>query len=86
MKGLEFHAVAVIRVADGIVPAPNALIEATGDPVARAQDLQGNWGPLFIALAHTRDHLLAVILKYRKAPDGLPSMALSTSGAMYKRG
>jgi superfamily I DNA/RNA helicase len=57
VKGLEFQAVAVIGVADGIVPAPNALTEAAGDPVARAQDLQRERCLLFVALTRARDHL-----------------------------
>jgi superfamily I DNA/RNA helicase len=57
MKGLEFQAVAVIGVADGIVPAPNALTEAAGDPVAHAQDLQRERCLLFVALTRARDHL-----------------------------
>ena len=35
MKGLEFQAVAVIGVADGIVPAPAAVTPAETDPLAR---------------------------------------------------
>jgi superfamily I DNA/RNA helicase len=57
MKGLEFQAVAVIGVADGIVPAPNALTEADDDPVAHAQDLQRERCLLFVALTRARDHL-----------------------------
>lgn len=40
MKGLEFQGVAVIGVADGTVPSPSALTDATEDSVAHAQDLQ----------------------------------------------
>ena len=57
MKGLEFQAVAVIGVADGTVPAPNALTEAAADPVAHAQDLQRERCLLFVALTRARDHL-----------------------------
>ena len=57
MKGLEFQAVAVIGVADGIVPAPSALTDAAEDPVAYAQDLQRERCLLFVALTRARDHL-----------------------------
>lgn len=57
MKGLEFQAVAVIGVADGTVPAPNALTEADSDQVAHAQDLQRERCLLFVALTRARDHL-----------------------------
>jgi superfamily I DNA/RNA helicase len=57
MKGLEFQAVAVIGVADGIVPAPNALTAAAADPVAHAHDLQRERCLLFVALTRARDHL-----------------------------
>ena len=58
MKGLEFQAVAVIGVADGIVPAPSALTTPTkDDPVAHAQDLQRERCLLFVALTRARDHL-----------------------------
>ena len=57
MKGLEFQAVAVIGVADGIVPAPSALTDAAEDPVAHAQDLQRERCLLFVALTRARDHL-----------------------------
>jgi superfamily I DNA/RNA helicase len=57
MKGPEFQAVAVIGVADGTVPAPSALTDAAGDPVAHAQDLQREWCLLFVALTRARDYL-----------------------------
>jgi superfamily I DNA/RNA helicase len=57
MKGLEFQAVAVIGVADGTVPSPSALTDATEDPVGHAQDLQRERCLLFVALTRARDHL-----------------------------
>jgi superfamily I DNA/RNA helicase len=57
MKGLEFQAVAVIGVADGMVPAPGALTDAATDPVAYAQDLQRERCLLFVACTRARDHL-----------------------------
>jgi superfamily I DNA/RNA helicase len=57
MKGLEFQAVAVIGVAEGIVPAPSALTDVADDPVAYAQDLQRERCLLFVALTRARDHL-----------------------------
>jgi superfamily I DNA/RNA helicase len=66
MKGLEFQAVAVIGVADGTVPAPNALTEAVSDPVAHAQDLQRERCLLFVALTRARDHLY---ISYNGSPS-----------------
>jgi superfamily I DNA/RNA helicase len=66
MKGLEFQAVAVIGVADGIVPAPSALTDAADDPVAHAQDLQRERCLLFVALTRARDHLY---ISYSGAPS-----------------
>jgi hypothetical protein len=57
MKGLEFQAVAVIGVSDGIVPAPNAVTPAEDDPLAHAQDLQRERCLLFVACTRARDHL-----------------------------
>jgi hypothetical protein len=57
MKGLEFQAVAVIGVSDGIVPAPNAVTPEAEDPVAHAQDLQRERCLLFVACTRARDHL-----------------------------
>ncbi|HEX3523427.1 MAG TPA: UvrD-helicase domain-containing protein [Stellaceae bacterium] len=66
MKGLEFQAVAVIGVSDGIVPAPSALTDAAEDPVAHAQDLQRERCLLFVALTRARDHLY---ISYSGAPS-----------------
>src|SRR6266567_4788512 len=57
MKGLEFQAVAVIGVADGVVPAPSALTDVAEDPIAYAQDLQRERCLLFVALTRARDRL-----------------------------
>ncbi len=70
MKGLEFQAVAIIGVADGIVPAPSAVTSAAEDPVAHAQDLQRERCLLFVALTRARDHLY---ISY----SGSPSVFLS---------
>jgi superfamily I DNA/RNA helicase len=66
MKGLEFQAVAVIGVADGTVPSPSALTDATEDPVAHAQDLQRERCLLFVALTRARDHLY---ISYNGSPS-----------------
>jgi superfamily I DNA/RNA helicase len=66
MKGLEFQAVAVIGVADGTVPSPSALTDATQDPVAHTQDLQRERCLLFVALTRARDHLY---ISYHGAPS-----------------
>jgi hypothetical protein len=57
MRGLEFQAVAVIGVADGIMPTPSALTDVADDPLAHAQDLQRERCLLFVALTRARDHL-----------------------------
>jgi superfamily I DNA/RNA helicase len=55
MKGLEFQAVAVIGVADGVVPSPAAVTAAGTDPLAHAQDLQRERCLLFVACTRARD-------------------------------
>lgn len=70
MKGLEFQAVAVIGVSDGIMPAPNAVTAASEDPVAHAQDLQRERCLLFVACTRARDHLYV-------SYNGTPSRFLS---------
>jgi hypothetical protein len=57
MKGLEFQAVAVIGVSDGVVPAPNAVTPSAEDPLAHAQDLQRERCLLFVACTRARNHL-----------------------------
>ena len=57
MKGLEFQAVAVIGVEQGLVPAPGAVTPETEDAAAHAQDLQRERRILFVACTRARDHL-----------------------------
>ena len=57
MKGLEFQAVAVIGVEQGLVPEPGAVTPETEDPLAHAQDLQRERCVLFVACTRARDHL-----------------------------
>ncbi len=57
MKGLEFQAVAVIGVEQGLVPAPGAVTPVTEDAAAHAQDLQRERCVLFVACTRARDHL-----------------------------
>jgi superfamily I DNA/RNA helicase len=57
MKGLEFQAVAVIGVEDGLVPAAAALTPSEDDRLAHAQDLQRERCVLFVACTRARDHL-----------------------------
>jgi superfamily I DNA/RNA helicase len=57
MKGLEFQAVAVIGVEDGLVPDPAAITADGEDPLAHAQDLQRERCVLFVACTRARDHL-----------------------------
>lgn len=72
MKGLEFQAVAVIGVCDGVVPAPNAVTAEATDPLAHAQDLQRERCLLFVACTRARDHLYV-------SYSGTPSKFLSQS-------
>ncbi|GHE29250.1 DNA helicase [Streptosporangium violaceochromogenes] len=67
MKGLEFRRVAVIGVAAGIVPAPDALTPADEDPTARAHDLQRERGLLYVACTRARE-LLYVSHSGRASP------------------
>jgi hypothetical protein len=57
MKGLEFQAVAVIGVEQGLVPEPAAVTAEEEDPVAYAQDLLRERCTLFVACTRARDHL-----------------------------
>jgi superfamily I DNA/RNA helicase len=57
MKGLEFQAVAVIGVAQGLVPAPSAVTPASEDALTHSQDLQQERCVLFVACTRARDHL-----------------------------
>jgi superfamily I DNA/RNA helicase len=57
MKGLEFQAVAVIGVEQGMVPAGSAVTPSTEDPLAHNQDLQRERCVLFVACTRARDHL-----------------------------
>jgi AAA domain/UvrD-like helicase C-terminal domain len=55
MKGLEFQAVAVIGVEQGLVPW--AVTPETEDAATHAQDLQRERCVLFVACTRARDHL-----------------------------
>jgi ATP-dependent exoDNAse (exonuclease V) beta subunit len=57
MKGLEFQAVAVIGVEQGLVPAPAAITPQGEDAVTHAQDVQRERCVLFAACTRARDHL-----------------------------
>ncbi len=72
MKGLEFQAVAVIGVTDGVIPAPAAVTPAETDPLAHTQDLQRERCLLFVACTRARDHLY---VSYSGSPS--PFLALS---------
>ena len=80
MKGLEFQAVAVIGVEEGVVPDPAAITADDEDPLAHAQDLQRERCVLFVACTRARDHLyvsatgkLSTFLPPRPADLPLPS-------------
>jgi len=72
MKGLEFQAVAVIGVEQGLVPDPAAVTPQSEDAVAHAQDLQRERCVLFVACTRARDHLYI-------SAAGEPSMFLRRS-------
>ncbi|WP_405141639.1 AAA family ATPase [Sphaerisporangium sp. NBC_01403] len=57
LKGLEFRRVALIGVADGIVPSADALTPAAEDPTARAHDLQRERGLLYMACTRAAERL-----------------------------
>jgi superfamily I DNA/RNA helicase len=57
MKGLEFQAVAVIGVEQGLVPDPAAITPEGEDAVTHAQDRQRERCVLFAACTRARDHL-----------------------------
>jgi superfamily I DNA/RNA helicase len=57
MKGLEFQAVAVIGVEQGLVPAAAAVTPEHEDAAMHAQDLQRERSVLFVACTRARDHL-----------------------------
>ena len=57
MKGLEFQAVAVVGVEQGVIPEPAALTPEDEDVLAHAQDLQRERCILFVACTRARDHL-----------------------------
>jgi len=57
MKGLEFQAVAVIGVEQGLVPEPAAVTPPTEDAATHALDLQRERCVLFVACTRARDHL-----------------------------
>jgi superfamily I DNA/RNA helicase len=69
MKGLEFQAVAVAGVEEGVVPAPSAVTPVTEDAAAHTQDLQRERCVLFVACTRARDHLYV-------SGTGQPSMFL----------
>ena len=57
MKGLEFQAVAVIGVEQGLVPDLAAVTPESEDAITHAQDLQRERCILFAACTRARDHL-----------------------------
>jgi hypothetical protein len=57
MKGLEFQAVAVIGVEQGLVPEPAAVTPESEDPVAYALDLKRERCTVFVACTRARDYL-----------------------------
>jgi len=69
MKGLEFQAVAVVGVEQGLVPEPAAVTPEGEDAAAHAQDLQRERCVLFVACTRARDHLYV-------SATGEPSMFL----------
>jgi superfamily I DNA/RNA helicase len=75
MKGLEFQAVAVIGVEQGLVPDPAAITPESEDAVTHAQDLQRERCVLFAACTRARDHLFV-------SGTGAPSTFLRADAAV----
>jgi superfamily I DNA/RNA helicase len=73
MKGLEFQAVAVIGVEQGLVPDPAALTPELDDRTAHTQDLQRERCVLFVACTRARDHLYVSATAHPS--DFLPTLA-----------
>ena len=94
MKGLEFQAVAVIGVEQGLVPDPAAVTPEGEDAAAHAQDLQRERCVLFVACTRARDHLYvsgtgepSMFLPPREPPSGpLATGAEVSSGQLTIRG
>ncbi|MEV6982376.1 UvrD-helicase domain-containing protein [Sphaerisporangium sp. NPDC051017] len=57
LKGLEFRRVALVGVAEGVVPAPETLTPASEDPTARAHDVQRERGLLYMACMRATERL-----------------------------
>jgi superfamily I DNA/RNA helicase len=57
LKGLEFQCLAVVGLDAGVLPAANAITDATEDPVSHRQDLQRERCLLFVAATRARDML-----------------------------
>jgi hypothetical protein len=57
LKGLEFRRVALVGVADGVVPPSDGLTPAGEDPTARAHDLQRERGLLYMACTRAGERL-----------------------------
>jgi hypothetical protein len=75
MKGLEFQAVAVIGVEQGLVPEPAAITPESEDAVTHAQDLRRERCILFAACTRARDHLFV-------SGTGAPSTFLPDDAAV----
>ncbi|MGW4051426.1 UvrD-helicase domain-containing protein [Streptomyces sp. NPDC004779] len=57
MKGLEFRCVAVLGVAEGIVPMRAAITPAEVDPLQHREDLASELSLLFVACTRAREEL-----------------------------
>ena len=73
MKGLEFRAVAVVGVSEGVLPRPGITSEAE-DPVLHEQELQQERNLLFVATTRARE-------KLRVSWSGPPSPFLARAAA-----
>ncbi|HEY6496049.1 MAG TPA: UvrD-helicase domain-containing protein [Trebonia sp.] len=78
MKGLEFQAVAVLGVEEGLVPKLEAITPEGEDPVANANDVQRERCVLFVACTRARDHLYVSgtgALSSFLPPDSVPTLS-----------
>jgi superfamily I DNA/RNA helicase len=56
LKGLEFRAVAVIGVGDGVIPRPGITAQSE-DEVVHRNEMQDERNLLFVAVTRPREHL-----------------------------
>ncbi|MDA5286250.1 UvrD-helicase domain-containing protein [Streptomyces sp. Isolate_45] len=74
MKGLEFRCVAVVGVAEGVVPFPPQVTPAQVDPLQHQSDLTAEHCLLFVACTRARD---ALAVSWHGTPSPLLTAAVA---------